>query len=240
MIKVENIDVWGWKHAIRGMRNPLASWDKSDSLDYCPAESDECINCIFSENGECTNYDAPIIGDNDLALMQKLYKAGESHRKYLRQVFVSMDITAPLYMLKQLDTYKVGVTMNSTSTMHTIHKKEFTLDDFSHEHLIGRSWSEADNFKGITPLENLKNTIDLLNDCRKLYLFSKGTNREKMAWWQIIQSLPDSYNQLRTVTMNYENVVNIINQRRGHRLDEWNTFCDILRDLPYVKEIMNE
>lgn len=219
MIKVEKIETWGFEHAIRGMRNSYASWDKSDS-DF------------WWQDG----FD---IGDNDLEIMRKLYKAGAEHRKYLRSIFVSMDITAPLYLWKQISTYKVGVTMNSTSTMHTIHKKEFTIDDFSHEHLIGRSWSEADNFKGITPLENLKNTIDLLNDCRKLYLFSKGTNREEMAWWQIIQSLPSTYNQLRTVTMNYENVVNIINQRRGHRLDEWNAFIDtMLNELPYLKEIM--
>lgn len=208
MIKVEKIKTWGFEHAIRGMRNPMNSHAKSDSA-YAYGDGFK-------------------IGENDLELMRKLYKAGAEHRKYMRSIFVSMDITAPLYYWKQMDTYKVGVTMNSSSTMHTIHKKEFTLDDFSHEHMT--VYSE----------NHLKATIELLNFYRKEYIQESGsTEYKKRWWWQIIQSLPDSYNQLRTVTMNYENVVNIINQRRGHRLDEWQTFIDIMLDeLPYLKEIM--
>ena len=247
MIKVEKIDVWGWEHAIRGMRNSFESHDKSDTL-YCP-DIKNCDGCYFRiEDMDCKNLWSayqPIIGKNDLILMQKLYKAGTSHRKFLRQLFVSMDITAPLYWWKQMDTYKVGVTMNSTSTMHTIHKKEFTLDDFSHDYLDKikdehriklPSYPEENAAFFGTPTTVLRFNIDILNYYRKCYL----TYKEKEWWDVLIQSLPSTYNQLRTVTMNYENVVNIINQRRGHRLDEWNTFCDILRDLPYVKEVMNE
>lgn len=204
MIKVENIDVWGFEHAIRGMRNPMNSWDKSDSY------FDDCDQ---------------IIGDNDMALMQRLYKAGTEHRKYLRQIMVSMDITAPLYWWKDFDTYKVGTVANSCSTMHKIHAKEFTLDDFSIEHL-----SEdvvADPFNRI---------IDCLNFFRGLYIAHKC----KSDWWQMIQLLPTSYNQRRTLTMNYENVMTIIRQRSGHKLDEFNQFVEILKGLPYVKEIMGE
>lgn len=204
MIKVENIDVWGFEHAVRGMRNPMNSWDKSDSY------FDDCDQ---------------IIGDNDMVLMQKLYKAGTEHRKYLRQIMVSMDITAPLYWWKDFDTYKVGTVANSCSTMHKIHAKEFTLDDFSIEHL-----SEdviADPFNRI---------IDCLNFFRGLYIAHKC----KSDWWQMIQLLPTSYNQRRTLTMNYENVMTIIRQRSGHKLDEFNQFVKILKELPYVKEIMGE
>ena len=204
MIKVENIDVWGFEHAIRGMRNPMNSWDKSDSGFLGP---------------EIGVYK---IGKNDLALMKKLYKAGTEHRKYLRQIFVSMDITAPLYFFKEFDTYKIGTVANSCSTMHTIHKKQFELDDFSHEHLTGHS------------TDILSLLIGDLNVYRNVYLKTKN----KDEWWQMIQLLPSSYNQKRTVTMNYENVINIISQRSNHKLDEWHEFCDILRDLPYIKEII--
>ena len=162
------------------------------------------------------------IGKNDLDLMRRLYKAGSEHRKYLRQICVSMDITAPLYWWKEFDQYKVGTTTNSTSTMHKIHAKEFTLEDFSIEHL------------NEDVVEKPFNTIiDCLNFFRGLYLQSK----DKDDWWQMIQLLPSSYNQRRTVTMNYENVVNMVHQRTGHKLDEWNEFVEILKDLPYVKEI---
>lgn len=207
MIKVENIDVWGFEHAIRGMRNPYDSWNKSDS-----------------EFEGFTGHDViPIlrIGKNDLGLMQKLYKGGSEHRKYLRQIIVSMDITAPLYWWKEFDTYKVGTVANSCSTMHTIHKREFSIDDFSHEHLEGLA------------LNNLQKVVDVLNISRMNYLHGKS----KQDWWQMIQLLPTSYNQKRTVTMNYENVVTIIRQRTGHRLDEWNEFIDILKNLEYIKEI---
>lgn len=205
MIKIENIETWGFEHAIRGMRNPLNSWGKSDSF--------------FYENGTHT-----VLGEEDLSLMHRLYKAGNEHRKYLRQIFVSMDITAPLYWWKEFDTYKVGTVANSCSTMHTIHKKEFELNDFSHEHLNSES------------VNRLKFLLELLNIYRESYIVSQ----DKQDWWQLIQLLPSSYNQRRTVTMNYENVVNIIHQRSGHKLDEWNKFVEVLKSLPYIKEIMGE
>ena len=206
MIKIENVDVWGFEHAIRGMRNPMNSWDKSDS-EYEPAN--------FCDS----NF---IVGDADLALMRKLYKAGSEHRKYLRQIFVSIDIIAPLYWWKEFDTYKVGTVANSCSTMHKIAAKEFELDDFSHEHLSDYSIVHA-----------LEPTIDVLNHQRELYL----TDKSKTWWWQMIQLLPSSYNQKRTITMNYENVYTIIKQRAGHKLDEWREFVVILSKLPYIDDI---
>lgn len=229
MIKVKNIDVWGFEHAIRGMRNPMNSWDKSDS-------EKKGINTWMSMNAAMTRSGYEI-GPNDLNLMRRLYKAGTSHRKYLRQIFVSMDITAPLYFWKEMDQYRINVTSNSCSSMHTIHKKEFELDDFSHEHLR-YEYSDGDgSFDLATWAEvSLLNTIETLNRARDLYLKSK----DKKHWWLMIQLLPSSYNQKRTVTMNYENVINIISQRSNHKLDEWHEFCDTLRDLPYIKEIMEE
>lgn len=206
MIKVENIDVWGFEHAIRGMRNPMNSWDKSDSY-----QTD------FTDDGK----NGFVVGQNDLDLMRRLYKAGTEHRKYLRQIMVSLDITAPLYWWKEFDTYKIGTTANSCSTMHKIASKEFELDDFSHEHLVAG-------------LYTLKYVIDMLNIARNVYLKSKS----KEDWWQMIQLLPTSYNQKRTVTLNYENVVTMIKQRSGHKLDEWNMFIKIIQELPYVKEIV--
>ena len=214
MIKVENIDVWGFEHAIRGMRNPLNSWNKSDS-----------IKCYANENcqGICKNNNSGwCIGSNDLDLMKRLYNAGSEHRKYLRQIFVSMDITAPLYWWKEFDTYKIGTVSNSCSTMHKIHAKEFTLDDFSTEHL--NETNKLCMQMGI---------VDLLNSNRKRYLQSKDKND----WWQLIQLLPSSYNQKRTITMNYENVITMIHQRSGHKLDEWNELVDIFKTLPYISEI---
>ena len=222
MIKVENIDIWGFEHAVRGMRNPMNSWNKSDSY-YCGDKVD-CSDCKYHEFSNICHHDSDyVIGENDLDLMKRLYKAGTEHRKYLRQIMVSMDITAPLYWWKDFDTYKVGTVANSCSTMHKIHAKEFTLDDFSIEHL-----SEdviADPFNRI---------IECLNFFRTLYIQHKC----KSDWWQMIQLLPTSYNQKRTLTMNYENVVTIIRQRSGHKLDEFNQFVEILKGLPYVKEIM--
>lgn len=216
-IKVQNIDVWGFEHAIRGMRNPKNSWEKSDSYSECIKDTGCCLH------GVC------FIGQNDLSLMRRLYKGGSEHRKYLRQIFVSMDITAPLYWWKEFDTYKVGTVANSCSTMHKIAAKEFTLSDFSYEHLDNFELDFLGDF-----LETLECLIDSLNKARKLYI---KTN-DKTWWWQMIQLLPTSYNQRRTVTLNYENVVTIIKQRTGHKLDEWNTFVDELKKLPYVKEIM--
>lgn len=216
MIKVENIDVWGFEHAIRGMRNPMNSWDKSDSK-LCVDTMREA--CVY-EDAECRHIevDELVIGHNDAALMERLFKAGTEHRKYLRQIMVSMDITAPLYWWKEFDTYKVGTTANSCSTMHKIHAKEFTLNDFSHEHLFPAS------------MKALECLIIDLNDNREQFI---RTNH-KDYWWQIIQLLPSSYNQKRTITMNYENVMNIIHQRSNHKLDEWVDFVEILYHLPYV------
>ena len=220
MIKVENIDIWGFEHAVRGMRNPMNSWNKSDSY-YCAYKAD-CSDCKYHEFPNICHYDSDyIIGENDLDLMKRLYKAGTEHRKYLRQIMVSMDITAPLYWWKDFDTYKVGTVANSCSTMHKIHAKGFTLDDFSHEHLID-------------PHGLLEAIITDLNSWRRDFLRTK----DKEYWWQLIQLLPSSYNQKRTLTMNYENVVTIIRQRSGHKLDEFNQFVEILKELPYVKEIM--
>lgn len=219
MIKVENIDTWGFKHAIRGMRNPMNSWERSDS------EFDSEMNNI---------------GEHDLSLMRALYIGGPEHRKYLRQIFVSMDITAPFYWWKEFDTYKVGTVANSCSTMHKIASKEFAPNDFSHEHLLFDADSKelvAINVDGLpclySPLGFLKMTCTVLNNYRERYLETK----DKRYWWQMIQLLPSSYNQKRTVTMNYENVVNILGQRQNHKLDEWNEFCDILKTLPCLNDI---
>lgn len=224
MIKVEHVDVWGFEHAIRGMRNPMNSWDKSDSVfeDYVPDyEMDTAVTV------PCLK-----IGKNDLDLMQRLYKAGTEHRKYLRQIFVSMDITAPLYWWKEFDTYKIGTVANSCSTMHKIHAKEFTLDDFSYEHLTDGA------------REALKTVIERLNMARKYYN-RKIDNADcgmhwQDYWWDMIQLLPSSYNQKRTITMNYENVMNMIHQREHHKLDEWIMFVENLKKLPYVKDIRGE
>lgn len=204
MIKVEKIEAWGYEHAIRGMRNPLNSWAKSDSA--WSGEEDMHF----------------IVGDNDIGLMERLCKAGTEHRKYLRQIFVSMDITAPLYFWKEFDTYKIGVTANSCSTMHTIHKKKFELDDFSYEHLCD------------TSLDALQALINVLNIEREHYLVVK----DKTSWWQLVQLLPSSYNQKRTVTMSYENALNMIHQRKNHKLDEWRFFVDILSSFPYMSELI--
>lgn len=213
MIKVENIDTWGFEHAIRGMRNPLNSWARSDSHAGEPDCFENCGNCTLGEF---------FVGENDLKLMRQLYAGGQPHRKYLRQIFAVMDITAPLYWWKEFDTYKVGTTANSCSTMHKIAAKEFTLSDFSIEHL---SEDVIDK-----PFNDI---INCLNFFRELY----NQNKDKSDWWQMIQLLPSSYNQRRTVSMTYENVMNMLDYREGHKLDEWREFCKILKQLPYVEEI---
>lgn len=221
LIKVENIEVWGFEHAIRGMRNPMNSWDKSDSYyRYADTASDDLLD-KYATAGDGNKHCVYRIGDNDLDLMRRLFKAGTEHRKYLRQIFVSMDITAPLYWWKEYDTYKVGTVANSCSTMHKIAAKEFTVDDFSHEHL-----TDGAN-------DALSELITELNLQRDLW----NETKEKCYWWGMIQLLPSSYNQRRTITMNYENVFTIINQRTGHKLDEWNTFVRVLKTFPYVKDI---
>lgn len=230
MIKIEDIEVWGFEHAIRGMRNPMNSWDKSDS---------NCGSCMRkNEKRDCEDCHI-YIGKNDLDLMQRLYKAGTEHRKYLRQIFVSMDITAPLYWWKEFDTYKVGTVSNSCSTMHKIHAKKFEMNDFSVEHLSesfddGEVW--YNNEYPNSSREVFSFIVDALNEYRNMFLETK----DKKYWWFMIQTLPSSYNQRRTITMNYENVVTIIKQRSGHKLDEWNDFVAELKNLPYVKEIMGE
>ena len=222
MIKFENTKVMNFEGAIRGMRNPMNSWDKSDSFmckEDCPHVMNGTEPAKECDNGEC-NY---CIGKNDLALMKNLVKAGSDHRKFIRQILVSVDITAPLYWWKEFDTYKVGTVVNSCSTMHKIHEKEFELDDFSHEHLC-RCW-----------IEHLDQTCDLLNMARKQFIETKN----KMWWWQMIQLLPSSYNQRRTVTLNYEVLRNIAESRKNHKLDEWRvSFMEWIKSLPYAEDLI--
>ena len=210
MIKFEKAEVWGWKHAIRGMRNPLNSWEKSDS-GYNPLLED-----IFE------------IGENDLGLMTRLTIAGAPHRKFLRQVFVSVDITAPLYWWKEFDTYKVGTTANSCSTMHTLHKKKFELEDFSSDYLSNLVVTE-DGVLELDTMGVLDELIMNLNGLRLMYLKTKDT----VYWKAMVQLLPSSYNQKRTVTMTYENLLNMLDYRRGHKLNEWRRFCEWIDTLPY-------
>ncbi len=205
MIKLESTEVYGWEAAIRGMRNPMNSWNKSDSVLKVPED------CEI------------IIGDNDLKLMKNLAKAGSDHRKFLRMITVTVDVTAPLYWWKEADQYKVGTVTNSCSTMHKIAAKEFTLDDFSHEHLYSST------------MFILKNMVYKLNFWREKYLDTKN----KDDWWQLIQLLPSSYNQRRTCCLNYEVLANIYFARRNHKLDEWHAFCDWILTLPYLEDIIN-
>lgn len=204
MITLKYADIWGFEHAVRGMRNPMNSWDKSDTF---------------------VDYDLVLLGNKDKELMKRLVHAGPSHRKFLRQIFVSVDITAPLYWWKEFDTYKVGTTANSCSTMHKIHDKEFTLDDFSVEHLYDDVLNKP-----------FKDIISCLNFFRQLYV----QDHDKDDWWQMIQLLPSSYNQKRTVTMNYENLLNIYETRRNHKLDEWKDFCKWIERLPNAELITGE
>ena len=203
MIKIENIDVYGFETAIRGARNPMNSWDRMDS----------CYN-----NGEFE------IGENDYKLLKNLTIAGPEHRKWNRMVTVTMDITAPFYWWKEYDTYKVGTVANSYSTMHKIHAKEFTVDDFSYEHLLEPSY------------KCLCETIVLLNDARDIF----NETKDKKYWWQMIQLLPTSYNQKRTVHLNYEVLGSMYHQRRHHKLDEWVEFCNTIKTLPYSEFITRE
>lgn len=244
MIKVENIDVWGWKHAIRGMRNPMNSWDKSDS--YMGYDCHKCgqidrEGSCEPKKHDCSEYYGIEIGPNDLELMRKLYKAGTEHRKFMRQIFVSLDVTAPLYWWKEMDTYKVGTVANSCSTMHKVHANEFALDDFSWDQLLNTDcdlfeleWGK--DYKTMVQPQHflIQYIIPVLNICRKKYLETK----DKKYWWQMIQLLPSSYNQRRTLTMDYEVAATMIKQRTGHKLDEWNNFVKVLKGLPYMVEIM--
>lgn len=213
MIKIENTEVYGFEAAIRGMRNPMNSWDKSDSFHNCKS-SDECI-------GDCGLWCSGVIGNNDLTLMKQLAKSGPVHAKYRRMITVTCDVTAPLYWWKEFDTYKVGTVRNSCSTMHKIHAKKFELDDFSTEHLLAQS------------LSTMQTLIYHLNAYRQLYI----DRNDKYYWWQMIQLLPSSYNQRATVQLNYEVLAGMYYWRKEHKLDEWHTFCEWVESLPYSEII---
>lgn len=258
MIKLENTEVLGWEHAIRGMRNPMNSWEKSDS-GFCETQGEDCTECAaLDENGRCTGCipvgddDLYFVGSNDHDLMMRLAKGGPVHAKYRRMITVYVDITAPLYWWKEFDTYKVGTVANSCSTMHKIAAKEFTLEDFSTDHLFGDEdmlkWDErtdiakdhalaAVNVNGdwcyFSPKGYIQMTCNMLNRFRQLYLETKDKNY----WWQMIQLLPSSYNQKRTVMLNYEVLANIYPSRKNHKLDEWHVFCDWIEGLPYSEII---
>ena len=227
MIRNENTNVYGWEVAIRGMRNPMNSWEKSEGITLAwDFDKNMCI---------------PKIGENDLKLMKNLSKAGSDHGKFLRMITVTVDITAPLYWWKEFDTYKVGTVANSCSTMHKIHAKEFTLDDFSHEHLYNIEECpihiQFDRSKGILnscPAGCLDIVIGVLNGMREKFLETK----EKAYWWQMIQLLPSSYNQRRTVQLNYQVLKSMYFARKNHKLDEWHDFCLWAEGLPYFKEIV--
>ena len=207
MIKIEKTQVMNWEAATRGMRNPMNSWDKSDSY-YTHIEDGETL--------ETAPYEF-FVGDEDKRLMRQLRDAGSDHRKYLRMIFVSVDITAPLYWWKEYDTYKVGTVANSCSTMHKIHAKAFERDDFSHDRMSDKA------------LGCLDGVIEVLEDTRQKYLETK----DRAYWHDMIQLLPSSYNQMRTCTMNYENLINMYHARQNHKLAEWHTFCDWVESLPH-------
>lgn len=225
MLKIENFEVIGWEHAIRGMRNPKNSWEKSDSNFEDVFEDPENLHTYYMKSAE--------IGPKDLDLMTRLRNAGTDHRKFMRMIVVYVDITAPLYWWKEFDTYKIGTVANSCSTMHKIHAKRFEREDFSIEHL-----ENCDEHHWMVCMDNV---ISALNVSREKYIETK----DKKYWWQMIQLLPSSYNQKRTVMLNYEVLANIYKSRRNHKLDEWHTFCDWIKTLPYSelitgKEVTNE
>ena len=246
MLKIENTEVMGWEHAIRGMRNPKNSWGKSDS-GYCQRDLlRDCTTCIHKSTNYPACYSRFDLGPNDFKLMMTLRNAGTDHRKFMRMIAVYLDITAPLYWWKEFDTYKVGTVANSCSTMHKIHAKEFTLEDFSHEHLLepkdvhfpddsccNETWEGCGV---IAPIDILEETVHMLNKARKMFL---ETN-DKKYWWQMIQLLPTSYNQKRTVMLNYEVLANIYKSRKDHKLDDWHTFCDWIKSLPYSELITGQ
>lgn len=214
MIKIEDVEVMGMRKAIKGMRNAMNSWDKSDSCFIDP--------CCFYDNKSEEFYEYNHIGEKDMELAKRLIKAGSSDRKFMRMIHVQADVTAPLYWWKEYDTYKVGTTSNSCSTMHTIHKRDLTTDDFSHEYLENGA------------MDILRETIDFINMCRNLYIDGKC----KTTWYQMIQLLPSSFNQMRTIDLSYETLAKIYRERKNHKLDEWHTFCDWIFTLPYMKEFL--
>ena len=228
MLTIDKTETYGWEAAIRGMRNPMNSWDKSDSKHICESCEDPWGGTGYIFDTNMVN-----VGPNDLDLMKRLRNAGTDHRKYLRMITVYCDIIAPLYWWKEFDTYKVGTVANSCSTMHKIQANEFTIDDFSHEHLISDCL-----------LEHVINELNIYRDIYNNY--DKQTDEYKFdfskkdIWWQIIQLLPSSYNQRRTVMLNYEVLANIYKSRNNHKLDEWHTFCDWIEELPYSSLITGE
>ena len=260
MIKLENTQVIGWEAAIRGMRNPMNSWEKGDSK-YCDVDGyGHCRGCEAYDACNETHQDGDfVLGPNDLDLMKRLRNAGTDHRKFMRMITVYVDITAPLYWWKEFDTYKVGTVANSCSTMHKIHAKEFTRDDFSWDHLVGDDC--VPDHAEMCSTYILDQVIESLNFWRHEYLTGEesGIKKDKRSWWQMIQLLPSSYNQKRTVMMNYEVLANIYKSRRNHKLDEWSEhkkvnitdgekvvrtipnqyqgFCDWIKTLPYSEII---
>lgn len=222
MIKIENVETFGWEAAIRGMRNPMNSWEKNDSV-KCYANANCPGICKNNVSGIC-------IGFNNLDLMTRLRDAGTDHRKFMRMITVYVDVTAPLYWWKEFDTYKVGTVANSCSTMHKIHAKEFTLEDFSCEHIGDVSNCDPMYYAA------LEGVIMALNEARHCFLDTK----DKKYWWQMIQLLPSSYNQRRTVMLNYEVLINMYKSRRSHKLDEWVKFCAWIKTLPYSRLITEE
>lgn len=245
MIKFEHTEVVGWEHAIRGMRNPMNSWDKSDS-DF----HREPINYFDENDMPYTDLRSFVLGQNDHDLMMRLRNAGTDHRKFMRMIAVYVDITAPLYWWKEFDTYKVGTVANSCSTMHKIAEKEFTLEDFSCEHLLQSSPIQLELYSALacapvcdgkprwTPMMHLLSTIAALNHYRQKYHDAEDSDEAKKYWWQMIQLLPSSYNQKRTVMLNYEVLANIYKSRKNHKLDEWSVgFIQWIESLPYSEII---
>ena len=226
VIKIDEVETYGWQAAIRGMRNPKNSWEKSDSY---PAV--DCGKCgVIDRDGichpkehDCTPFACYAVGDNDLKLMETLGAAGTDHGKYLRMITVTADITAPLYWWKEYDTYKVATVANSTSTMHKIHSRPFSIDDFSHDHMTPET------------LAFMETVVGRLEAIRLKYM-EEGKNKED--WYDMIQLLPSSYNQMRTCTMNYETLINIYYARKAHKLEEWHSFCRWIESLPYAKELI--
>ena len=241
MIKIENVEVMGWEHVIKGMRNPMNSWDKSDS-GICKG-GDDGIGCENCSRYDCEHtYDHSFqLGKADHELMMKLAAGGPVHAKYRRMIVVYLDITAPLYWWKEFDTYKVGTVANSCSTMHKIAEKEFTLDDFSCENLISNCDEvyilDEEGYCPLSPQYLFKEyVLTMLNNCRTKYLETK----DKKYWWQMIQLLPSSYNQRRTVMLNYEVLAGIYPMRKNHKLDEWREFCQWIEQLPYSEIIIGK
>lgn len=239
MLKISNFEVMGWEHAIRGMRNPMNSWEKSDS---CTQGYVWCNEFCGHPVSGCDKESGLYLGPNDLDLMKRLRNAGTDHRKFMRMITVYVDITAPLYWWKEFDTYKVGTVANSCSTMHKIEEKEFTLDDFSTDQLCHNAFDisgiidvfgDGDGKEMMAPIRIIEMTIEMLNAMRKQYLETK----DKKYWWQMIQLLSSSYNQKRTVMLNYEVLANIYKSRRNHKLDEWHTFCYWIEGLSYSELI---